>query len=372
MTTRHTTAGGAGRRPDASMTLLNEVYSSSLDEGYALVAARRAAGTAPRPHAARRAVILVVAVGVGLASSAAAIALHQPTAAAQEARELLESSIVERNDEAAELQEEVASLSSQIAALQSALIGPESTALQQAATVGAVEAGQVPVAGPGLRVELSDAPDADPDAGDDDARVQDVDLQIVVNGLWSAGAEAIAINDQRVTATTAIRSAGSAVLVDLVPLSGPYRVEALGNPVELQTGLARDTAGQLLTALRSTYGIGVDISRQDSLWLPGAGQVTLRHATVPDDGLPAELRPTPTPKNTPDAAVDSPSGGTVDPGSGDGEMSLDASAVHRAGDAPSRSVSSRAARVAGSATHAAALPAEPHVATVRERGEGQP
>lgn len=372
MTTRHTTAERGGRRPDASMTLLNEVYSSSLDEGYALVAARRAAGNATRPYAARRAVVLVVAVGVGLASSAAAIALHQPTAAAQEARELLESSIVDRSEEAAALQEEVAALSSNITALQSALVGPESTLLQEAAAVGVVEAGQVPVAGSGLRVELSDAPDADPDAGDDDARVQDVDLQILVNGLWSAGAEAIAINDQRVTATTAIRSAGSAVLVDLVPLSGPYRVEALGNPVELQTGLARDTAGQLLTALRTTYGIGVDISRQDELSLPGAGQVTLRHATVPDDALPDALRPTPPAaddRTTPGPTTD----GTLDQGAGTaGGPSLDATADRRAGDALSRSVSSRGARVAGSATHAAALPGEPQVATVREPGEGQP
>jgi len=364
VTTRHSTTPPAGRRPDASMTLLNEVYSSSLDEGYALAAARRAAGTGPRQYTARRAVVLVVAVGVGLASSAAAIALHQPTAAAQEARELLEKSIVERNEEAAALQEEVTALSAQLAALQAALVGSGSTALREAAAEGAVEAGQLPVTGPGLRVELADAPAADPDAGDDDARVQDVDLQIVVNGLWSSGAEAIAINGQRVTSTTAIRSAGSAVLVDLVPLSGPYRVEALGNPVDLQTGLARDTAGQLLTALRTTYGIGVDISRQDSLSLPGAGQVTLRYAVVPEDALPQELRPTP----AAEPSTDAPAGDDVGSDDGTSEFSLDASA--RVGDAPVVAVSSGEARVAGSAQHAAAAARKPS-GDVREPGEGR-
>ncbi len=293
MTTRHSTPDTEPRRPDASMTLLNEVYSTSLDEGYTLVAQRRASGQAVPPGARRRGLTLLVAVAVGLACSAAAIALHQPTAAAQQARELLESSIGERNDEAVALQDEAAELSAHIAALQSALVGSGSTQLQQLAAAGAVEAGQTAVSGPGLRVELSDAPTAETDASDDDSRVQDVDLQIVVNGLWAAGAEAVAINDQRITATTAIRSAGSAVLVDLVPLSGPYRVEALGNPVTLQTGLAQGTAGQLLAALSSNYGIGVDISRHDALALPGVGQVTLRHASVPDAQLPDALQPTP-------------------------------------------------------------------------------
>ncbi len=345
MTTRHTTPA-QGRRPDASMTLLNEVYSTSLDEGYALVARRREAGQAPRPRAARRGVTLVVAVAVGLASSAAALALHQPTAAAQRARELLESSIVERNDEVSALQEEAATLSTNIAALQAALVGSGSTELQESAAAGAVEAGQVAVTGPGLRVELSDAPTAQTDASDDDSRVQDVDLQIVVNGLWAAGAEAVAINDQRVTATTAIRSAGSAVLVDLVPLSGPYRVEALGNPVTLQTGLAQGTAGQLLTALSSNYDIGVHISRQDALALPGVGQVTLRHATVPEGALPEALRP------TPEASAPAPTSSQERTPSSQVGVSAQG-LTGRAGDATAQAVSSSGARVAGSAQHVA-------------------
>ena len=347
MTTRHATPGAGGHRPDASMTLINEVYSTSLDEGYALVARRRAAGDAPRPGARRRAVTLVVAVAVGLACSAATLALYQPTAAAQQARDLLESSIVERNDEVSALQQEATSLSAHIAALQSALVGAGSSDLQALAAAGAVEAGQVAVSGPGLRVQLSDAPSAQTDASDDDSRVQDVDLQIVVNGLWAAGAEAVAINSQRITATTAIRSAGSAVLVDLVPLSGPYRVEAIGNSVTLQTGLAQSTAGQLLTALGSNYDIGVEISRQDSLTLPGVGQVTLRYASVPEAELPQALRPTPEPSASATATTQerstSPLVGAPQTGSANPSSSTTVSAV-----------SSDAAVVAVSAQHAAA------------------
>ena len=51
----------------------------------------------------------------------------------------------------------------------------------------------------------------------------DRDLQVIVNGLWAAGAEAIAVNGQRLTACSAIRSAGEAILVDFRPLSAAVR-----------------------------------------------------------------------------------------------------------------------------------------------------
>lgn len=279
----------AGRRPDASMTLLTEVDRSPLDPGYALVAHRRATGEKGRRSPARAAVLLVTAAVLGIGVTAAAQTLLQPAASAQQARDVLESSIVERNDAVAALQQDVEELSAQIAALQSRLVGDADGPLRAEVEAGAVQAGQLPVSGPGLVVRLSDAPAAVVDDPEDPARVQDLDLQVVVNGLWAAGAEAIAINDQRIGPTTAIRSAGSAVLVDLVPLTNPYRVEVVGNAPALQTALTQGDVGELLGALRATYGIGVDVSAQDSVSLPGAGQATLRYAEVPDGALPEPL-----------------------------------------------------------------------------------
>lgn len=145
--------------------------------------------------------------------------------------------------------------------------------------------GAVPVTGPGLRIVLADAPGSDEDP---DTRVQDVDLQILVNGLWAGGAEAVAVNGQRLTSLTAIRSAGSAILVDLVPLIGPYAVEAIGDAAELQTSLARSAAGQHLATLRNTFGITAQVSSQRKLELPGSGTTTLQHADVPPDARPGD------------------------------------------------------------------------------------
>src|SRR5207302_160556 len=58
--------------------------------------------------------------------------------------------------------------------------------------------------------------------------VLDRDLQDVANELWHDGAEAIAINGQRLTATTTIRAAGGAILVDFRPVTAPYQVSAIG------------------------------------------------------------------------------------------------------------------------------------------------
>lgn len=91
----------------------------------------------------------------------------------------------------------------------------------------ALLAGTTAVQGSGVTVRLGDS--TRPAAGDaDTGRVQDVDIQLVVNALFAAGADAISINGNRVVATTAIRSAGDTVVVNFRPLRPPYRIEAIG------------------------------------------------------------------------------------------------------------------------------------------------
>ena len=87
-------------------------------------------------------------------------------------------------------------------------------------------------------------------------RVTDGDLQIAVNGLWAAGAEAGSINGQRLSATSAIRTAGSAVLSsDFRPLSPPYEITALGDPEALQAGVEAAESGDYLAELSTRFGI---------------------------------------------------------------------------------------------------------------------
>ncbi|MDC7120512.1 DUF881 domain-containing protein [Cellulomonas fimi] len=305
MTSRH---GDAVQRPapDASMTLLNEVYRRPLDPGYAAAAEGRRAGTRPPRTRSGAALLLVLGLLLGLGTVTAAVSLRTPPPSVVAARNLLQNQIEQHDAEAEALEGDIASLSDEVRALQEAALDDVDPALAAELEASQIAAGVVPVTGPGLRIVLTDAP-VDPEAEEDDpsSRVQDFDLQVLVNGLWASGAEAVAINGERLTATSAIRSSGPVVRVDLVPLISPYVVEAVGDPVTLQTELARSSAGQLLATLRSTYDIGVDTSSQTALELPGTGQLKLHDATVPED---ARLTP-PTPSSTTEE-----SSSTQDPG----------------------------------------------------------
>jgi uncharacterized protein YlxW (UPF0749 family) len=299
------------------MTLINEVMNKPLDPGYGEAAERRRAGGRVPVPASRRIALALVAAGLGLALTAAASSLRAPQPEATRARTLLTEQITEQAQRSEALLTANDARSREVAELRTrALVADDPTLLEVLAR-DELAAGTSSVSGPGLRLTLRDAPTAqgDVDAVDPDERVQDVDLQIVTNGLWAAGAEAIAVNGQRLTTLTAIRSAGSAILVDLAPLTGPYVVEAIGDPTPMQTAFARTTAAQHLSTLRNTYGIAGEISAQSQLQVPGSSRTRLSAASVPpapteQGGSPSpEVSPVPT---QPDAADDD----GVAPGSG--------------------------------------------------------
>jgi uncharacterized protein YlxW (UPF0749 family) len=148
--------------------------------------------------------------------------------------------------------------------------------------------GAVEVHGPGVKLVVDDAKEASGGGGDGDprqtsgfsdtGRLRDHDLQRVVNGLWQSGAEAIAINGQRLTALSAIRAAGDAILVDNRPLVPPYTVLAVGDGARLSRRFQDSADGLYLHALQENYGIRTAISTQTDLRLPAAPSVIVRTA----------------------------------------------------------------------------------------------
>jgi uncharacterized protein YlxW (UPF0749 family) len=159
----------------------------------------------------------------------------------------------------------------------------------------------VPVAGPGLLVNLANAdPEADDDpvggGADEDTRgrVRDGDLQLVVNALWSAGAEAISINGQRLGPATAIRFAGEAVLVDFRPVTNPYEVSAIGDPDTLLSEFLASPEVNALAVISESFGLRFEFAREDELSLPAASIPELRLARPEGRDEPAPS-PNPTP-----------------------------------------------------------------------------
>jgi len=132
--------------------------------------------------------------------------------------------------------------------------------------------GQTEVSGDGVTVTVDDAP-RDPLQVDDTfpGRVIDRDLQLIVNGLWQAGASDIAINGRRLTPTSAIRAAGEAILVNYRPMSPPYVVSAIGADADELAGRFRENpAGLLLEELESKYGVIWELETVGNITLPAA------------------------------------------------------------------------------------------------------
>jgi uncharacterized protein YlxW (UPF0749 family) len=136
------------------------------------------------------------------------------------------------------------------------------------------------VRGDGVVVRLVDAAqDKDAVTGADvgPSRVLYSDLQKVANALWAAGAEAVAINGQRLTATSTIRSAGEAILVDYRPVTSPYEVSAIG-PGSMRDRFDESRAADLMRKVARDTGLSFGVKKADGVTLPAAPQPRLRYA----------------------------------------------------------------------------------------------
>jgi uncharacterized protein YlxW (UPF0749 family) len=125
------------------------------------------------------------------------------------------------------------------------------------------------VTGPGLIVVLEDSSRVPQSAEEHtDLRIQDVDIQLVANAMWQAGAEAISVNGQRVVSTTAIRRAGGSILVNYRAVDSPYRVAAIGDADALRDGLEEGGVVRRYEVWREVYGLGFSVQASSGLVVP--------------------------------------------------------------------------------------------------------
>ena len=285
-----------GRFGQGSMSLLQQLSDRPLDPGYASAAARREAAGQPRRTSTRTPLVVVAAVVIGFLLVAAALALRPAgTTASRDKAQLIEQ-IQARQARGDELTAQIGGLSGEIQNAQAAALAGQASAL--AAELDRLEliTGEVAVVGPGLLLTIDDAPDArtknaagDPrDAnGFPKGRVTSFDLQILTNGLWQAGAEAISVNGQRLTSRSAIRFAGDAILVDYKPLSPPYVITAVGEGRDLQTAFARSSSGPYLKSLGDNYAIASTLVTQARVEVPRSPSTRLTYARPESTGIPS-------------------------------------------------------------------------------------
>ncbi|MET7835631.1 DUF881 domain-containing protein [Micromonospora sediminicola] len=265
---------------------LTELFRNPLDPGYGDAAARRAVGPVSRVRAVLgRPVSLVVLLVIGFLFAVAYRETMAEEPSRATARAGLIAEIKQREAETDRLTERAERLREEVGRQRDAALSGS-----QASRLRNLEAGTGVgrVRGDGVVVRLTDAPrDKDAVTGEEagPSQVLYSDLQKVANALWAAGAEAVAVNGQRLTATTTIRQAGEAILVDYRPVTSPYEVQAIG-PGSMRDRFDDSRAAELMRYLARTAGLSFAVKEVDDLTLPAAPEPQLRYAEPPASPSP--------------------------------------------------------------------------------------
>jgi uncharacterized protein YlxW (UPF0749 family) len=148
-------------------------------------------------------------------------------------------------------------------------------------------AGLTQVSGPGIQVTLIDSVRRNAIANDPlslASLIHDADIVLVVNELKAAGAEAVAVNGERIIGMSSIRCVGPVVHVNNVPAAPPYIIQAIGDQNALYGGI--NLPNGVLDKLRQFDANMAKVEKKTKLVLPafaGGTQVHFAKESNPND-----------------------------------------------------------------------------------------
>ena len=177
--------------------------------------------------------------------------------------------VVARQDQQlADLQRQVQRLTEQAASRDGAV-----AAATSAGAAGALSAALVPLSGPGVVITLDDAPQRPDgslpvDARPDDLVIHQSDVQAVVNAVWAAAADGVAIMDRRLIATSAVRCVGNTLLLQGRTYSPPFVVTAIADPVAVRAELAASPQVRVFQQAVEAFGLTFEVRERDEVVLP--------------------------------------------------------------------------------------------------------
>jgi uncharacterized protein YlxW (UPF0749 family) len=192
-----------------------------------------------------------------------------------------ETVIARQGGQLADLQEQVDRLTEQAASRDG-----DVAAAQSAGDSGALSAALVPLTGPGLVITLDDAP-ARPDgslpmnARPDDLVIHQSDVQAVVNAVWAAASDGVAIMDQRLTATSAVRCVGNTLLLQGRTYSPPFVVTAIGDAAAIRAQLAVSPQVAVFQQAVEDFGLTFSVRERPEVTVPAYdGPLDLQYAAA--------------------------------------------------------------------------------------------
>ena len=195
--------------------------------------------------------------------------------------------IAQRNDAIARQQEELAGVQRQIQQLtkQAATRDGAVAAAQSSGDAGALSAGLVGLTGPGVEITLDDAPPR-PDgtlpagARPDDLVIHQSDVQAVVNAVWAAGADGVAVMNERLVETSAVRCVGNVLLLQGRTYSPPFVITAIASGSAVRAQLAASPQVAILQQAVDAFGLTFTVHDRSSISLPAyTGPVDMQYAT---------------------------------------------------------------------------------------------
>lgn len=268
------------------MALLTELMEHPLDRSYRDRADARVERGESATAGGRSPLLLIscILLGLLLVVAAQTLRVSEETASGQKAQII--GQIEKQQKSATSTRRQITGLRSEIRGLRASAVGnPDSSALAARLERAETASGAVAVSGPGAVITLDDRKGAakqdgtDPRAGQADQDVLNSrDLQIIVNGLWQAGAEAVSINGNRLTSLSAIRFAGKAILVDFRPIARPYTITAIGKPGDFWQRFRDGAGGAYLQATKRVLALDVHVDNSDRVTVPGSESVALHKA----------------------------------------------------------------------------------------------
>ena len=189
------------------------------------------------------------------------------------------AAIVRQQAELSDIQRQVQHLTQQAASRDGAVAAAQATG-----DAGATSVGLVAFTGPGVEITLDDAPSRPDgtlpaDARPDDLVIHQSDVQAVVNAVWAAGADGVAVMNQRLVATSAVRCVGNVLLLQGRTYSPPFVITAIGDVDAVKAQLAASPQVDLLQQAVDAFGLTFTVRAKPSVTLPKfTGSLDLQYA----------------------------------------------------------------------------------------------
>lgn len=174
--------------------------------------------------------IICIVLGTMIALQYRSVNINQSIMSMQNQRaEDLMQDLIRVQTSNAELRSQLQKLQDEVRLYQSAKSGSDDAfnELLEQLEKGKIFAGFTDVTGNGLIITVESGLYS----------ILDSDILALINELRAAGAQAIAINNERVTALTEIRDAPPYIMINKIPMIEPIVIKAIGNPEQLENSL---------------------------------------------------------------------------------------------------------------------------------------